>query len=131
MQADNWMKKRREALGITQDGFAERLAQGGIHVTKAAISKWEMGKTPLPLQTPENRSAIAAALELTIPELLACAGYEIGMEWSVQARVVASLFDKLTKADQDTVYLLLTHLRRKDAAPLDLDDHHTLDHRAG
>ena len=128
MDSSKWIKKRRETLGITQEQFAERLAQGGIEVTKAAISKWEVGRTPLPLQTPENRQAFATALELSIKELLICAGYEIDTQWSTQARLIATLFDQLSAHNQKAVFLLVTHLKGdEDAANETVDDSVLLD----
>ena len=105
------MKKRREALGITQEQFVERLAKHGIDLTKAAISKWEIGKAPLPLNYPNYRRAIADVLEMTIPELLAAAGYELGDTWSPEAQHVATMFDMLPEDVQDTVIELLAHLK--------------------
>ena len=111
MPAANWMKRRREALDITQEQFVQRLAQHGILLTKAAVSKWEIGKTPLPLNYPNYRRAIADVLEMTIPELLAAAGYELGDTWSPEAQYVATLFDMLPEDVQNTVIELLAHLK--------------------
>jgi len=113
MTSTHWLKQRREALQITQEQLAERLSAGGMPLTKAAISKWEVSKAPLPLQTPENRRLIADALELTILELLILDGYEIQDDWSYQTRLVAMLFDSLPPDDQDTVLMMMQHLKDK------------------
>lgn len=111
MTPHNWMKQRRELLGITQDQLGERLAERGLHVTKGAISKWEIGRSPLPLTTPENRRALAEALEMSISELLIHAGYEIGVEWSHSARLLVSIFETLPPADRRTLLALATMLK--------------------
>jgi len=113
MTSSHWLKQRREALQITQEQLAERLSAGGMPLTKAAISKWEVSKAPLPLQTPENRRLIADALELTILELLVLDGYEIHNEWSHETRLIATLFDTLPPDDQDTVLIMMQHLKDK------------------
>jgi len=121
MSSAHWLKQRRESLKITQEQLAERLSAGGMPITKAAISKWEMGKTPLPLQTPENRKLIADALELSISELLVLAGYEIDNDMTPQARIIADMYDRLTDTDRETVLMMLFHLTSKtrsdDTAP--------------
>ena len=110
----HWLKQRRETLGITQQQLAQRLSAGGMPITKAAISKWELGRTPLPLQTPDNRHLIASVLELSISELLVLAGYEIEDEWSQNARLVATLFDSLLHQDRETILLLVHHLKAQN-----------------
>ena len=113
MTSAHWLRQRRESLKITQEQLAERLSAGGMPITKAAISKWEMGKTPLPLQTPENRKLIAAALELRISELLVMAGYEIDKDLSPQARLIADMYDRLLEPDRETVLMMMYHLTSK------------------
>ncbi len=112
----HWLKQRREILKITQDQLAERLCAGGMNITKAAISKWELGKASLPLQTTSNRHLLAHALELTIPELLALDGYEIAPNpnWSHETRLIAALVETLSPEDRETILVMVNHLKSKN-----------------
>jgi transcriptional regulator with XRE-family HTH domain len=103
LTAQLWMKQRREQLGMSQSEFATLLSRQGLTIKKSAVSKWETGHTPLPLQTPENRRIIAGALQISIQELLILAGYEIETLFSHEARMVAIVFDQLLEAEKEAV----------------------------
>jgi transcriptional regulator with XRE-family HTH domain len=97
------MKERRARLGLSQAGLARRLSDLGLAVKKSAVSKWETGQTPLPLQTARNRRAFAHALHLSIFELLVLAGYEIDPGLSPAARMVAVTYERLSPPQQEAV----------------------------
>ncbi|MBC7870582.1 MAG: helix-turn-helix transcriptional regulator [Chitinophagaceae bacterium] len=121
MRSEHWLKQRRDILGITQDQLAERLTSGGMQITKAAISKWEKGKTPLPLQTAHNRHLIATALELAISELLVLDGYEIDIDFSRETRLIATLCETLSSQDREFILIMVNHLKtRNDPAKASL-----------
>lgn len=56
------IKKLRKEKNITQDQLAEQL-----HVTRQAVSNWEIGKTQPDIET---LSAMAAYFEVTVEELI-------------------------------------------------------------
>ena len=60
----NFIANRRRDLGMTQQALADQL-----HVTDKAVSKWERGLCYPDLTVLEN---LAAALDLTVAELMAC-----------------------------------------------------------
>ena len=113
MTAQLWMKQRREQLGISQSDFATLLSRQGLTIKKSAVSKWETGHTPLPLQTPENRRIIAGALQISIQELLILAGYEIETIYSHEARMVAIVFDQLLEAEKEAVIGMMDYFVEK------------------
>jgi transcriptional regulator with XRE-family HTH domain len=113
LTAQLWMKQRREQLGMSQSEFATLLSQQGLTIKKSAVSKWETGHTPLPLQAPENRRIIADALQISIQELLILAGYEIETLFSPEARMVAVVFDQLLAAEKEAVIGMMEYFVEK------------------
>ena len=66
------MRALRQAKGITQETFAERL-----HVTRQAVSNWETGRTEPDLDTLQ---AVAAALETEFTEIVYGPGHIMNAE---------------------------------------------------
>jgi len=67
-----YIRKRRRAGDMTQKAFSERLRAMGIERSPFAISNWETGRQPVPL---DLIPAIAAALEEeSLPKLYDLAG---------------------------------------------------------
>lgn len=60
----NFIAESRKEIGMTQQGLADRL-----HVTNAAVSKWERGLSYPDLSMLEP---LASALNMTVSELMAC-----------------------------------------------------------
>jgi len=58
----DFLRERRKALGLTQEQLAEKL-----HVSTAAVSKWERGKSLPDIAKIED---LAAALEVSVLEVL-------------------------------------------------------------
>lgn len=68
----NFISNERKALGLTQKDLASAL-----HVTDKAVSKWERGMSYPDVTLLEP---LAAALDLTVEELMACRRQEIAEE---------------------------------------------------
>lgn len=56
------LRAQREALSLTLDQVAERMSEGGCHVSAAAIGMWERGETAPKWH---NQMAVAKALNTT------------------------------------------------------------------
>jgi len=80
------IKKWRSEKGITQEQLAESL-----HVTRQAVSNWEVGKTQPDVET---LSALAGCFEITVEELI------YGKETQSQNSKV--IIEKTTKKGIDT-----------------------------
>jgi transcriptional regulator with XRE-family HTH domain len=67
------IRARRIKLGLTQEQLAERISDHGELVRQSEISRIESGKITLPRRPRLER--LAAALGLSLGELLACSGW--------------------------------------------------------
>ena len=79
------IKKLRQEKGITQEQLAERL-----HVTRQAVSNWEIGKTQPDIET---LTVLAEFFEVTVEELI--------YGKTTQAQGPAMIIEKVTKKGID------------------------------
>lgn len=107
----NWLKERREELGLSQDGLARELQLEGIEVTRGAIGHWEKGRYEPPLNNESFRRALGKVLNLKPAEILRRAGYEVNYgKHSDKAERAAHLIDKMKPEDQDKALRVLEAL---------------------
>jgi len=71
------LRERRLALGLTQEALAVRLRKLGMDINRSALSHWEHGRYPMPVNDPASRQILAEALEVSVKELLEIAGFEV------------------------------------------------------
>ena len=87
----NWLKRQRKALGLSQDDVAERITNAGLRVTRSTVSHWEVGRYNIPLNDAGAREAIAIALNMTVPRMLLEADISLDEHFSkvVQEKAVS------------------------------------------
>lgn len=113
----NWLRDFREYLDLSQEELVARLQIEGFDVSRAMLSHWETGRNPPPLEKPEFRLALSRALRVSIPEILAAAGYELSEEkHSKEARRAAYIVDQLPDEYQDLAIKLLESVLEKARA---------------
>ena len=111
---ENWIKARRERLGINQEELATRLQLNGFTYTRASISHWEVGRNQPPLEDPEFRQVLATALKLSVIEMLQMAGYEIADDDQTTDELrVVSIMKQLTPARRKLAVGILEQLLRE------------------
>jgi transcriptional regulator with XRE-family HTH domain len=111
---DNWLKRRRIELHLSQADLARRLELHGYSVTSGAISHWENDRYPIPLNDLAARQSLAAALEFTPSELLDFAGYHIPNDIikSEAAYRAAAIVERMPVEGQKIAIELLRTLER-------------------
>src|SRR4051794_11366420 len=67
------IRARRITLGMSQETLAFRVSELGSEITQADVSRIELGKVDLPRR--RRLEHIAAALELSLGELLEASGW--------------------------------------------------------
>jgi transcriptional regulator with XRE-family HTH domain len=92
---ENWLKKRRADLAISQEELTSKLQVMGFDVSRTTVSGWETGRFYPPIDNPAFRAALATILHLTISEMLVLAGYEIDVEHTPEGSRAASIVDRL------------------------------------
>lgn len=110
---DDWFRRFREKVGLSQDEVTARLQLSGFDCSRATISHWETGRVSIPLGDRDLRWALANVFRVSVPDLLKAAGYEIelgGTEWSRRA---AWVVDQLPEADRDFALEMLERLLEK------------------
>lgn len=106
-----WLVERRKQAGLSQEKLAEVLG-----VARSSVSHWEIGKFNPPLDDPKFRRDLANALQMTIPELLTLAGYEIERMYSRQAMRAADLVEQLPTDQRDLALNILEQLIKANFA---------------
>ena len=90
------IREHREKLGINQGELVERLQATGLNVTRAALSHWETGRNPSPLDNLRDALILAQVLKIDLSEL---AGFIIdegvSKEYSDAARNAALIVEHL------------------------------------
>lgn len=105
----NWLKKYRLDLKISQEELAARLQVMGLSVSRSAISAWETNQYHPPLEDPDSRRILAQVLHVSVPDMLAAAGYEVTEDIQTEAaRVAAQIVEHLPPEGQKQA---LDHLR--------------------
>ena len=113
---DNWIKERREALGLSQDALAVQLQAAGLDVTRATISHWETGRYGSPLDSARSIVVLARILKIPVGDLLKVAGYEVTIsDYSDLARRAASIVEQLSPEVQLVAVEQLQVLQRHPA----------------
>lgn len=111
---DNWIKRRRTELDLNQDDLAARLEIAGFSATRGSISHWENERYQPPLDDPNFRQAMAKALKLNVPEMLAMAGYEVRINpQSDAAKRGAAIIDRLPEDARNLALDYLLMLERR------------------
>ena len=107
----NWLRKRREALGINREQLAALLQLEGISTTRVSISNWENSRHNPPLDDQEFRRAMAKILKVSRADLLTMAGYEVSRTGHTKAAErAADIVDQLSEETQENVLKMLEAL---------------------
>lgn len=108
----SWIAKRRRALGLSQDGLADRLRNYGFDFTRATISHWEKGRYRPPYKDPEFIRALADSLEMDTKNILFHIGL-VGTDDNDDASRVVEIFESLTPERQKTALVILEQLLKE------------------
>jgi hypothetical protein len=76
-QHSNWIRTRLAQLDIKQKDLIARLESRGHGYSQSTISGWMSGEYQPPLNDPEFAEVLAAALRMTVKDMLVLAGYQI------------------------------------------------------
>lgn len=106
----NWLKERREALGLSQDELTARLQIEGVTVTRGSLSNWETGRHKPPLDEESFRTALSRALKMSVKEILKRSGYDVAVKHSDAAERAAYLVDQMDEETQDKAVRILEQL---------------------
>lgn len=106
----NWLKERREALGLSQDELTARLQIEGIEVTRGSLSNWETGRHNPPLGDENFRTALSRALRMSVKEILKRSGYDVTINHSDAGERAAHIVDQLDEQMQQKAVKMLEAL---------------------
>lgn len=81
MEFKDALRNRRIRLGLTPQQLANLITRYGSPTTGADIELWERGRNIPPLEMPEFRQALAAALQTSVEKI------EKGMRLSLKAAI--------------------------------------------
>lgn len=96
MEFREFLRTRREQLGISQAELAERLSERGEEASSARVGHWETGRNKPPLEDLKFRQAIASALEIDVNKMMIQLGFVIlDVDRSTEARQAADIIDAL------------------------------------
>jgi transcriptional regulator with XRE-family HTH domain len=109
----NFIRERREKLGINQGELADRLREAGLEVTRAAVSHWETGRHPSPFDNVRDILILAQVLGIELSEILRSAKSELAeSELSKAAQTAARIVDGLAPAAQQIALEQLRALQK-------------------
>ena len=115
--SENWIAKRRDEIGLSQEELARRLQSSGFNISRATLSNWENEKVTTPLHDPDFRTAFADALEVSRRKLLELAGYEVtGTRYSELTERAADLIDDLPPSQQAFVLNFINWYTQQEQA---------------
>jgi transcriptional regulator with XRE-family HTH domain len=107
----NWLRRFRDQVGLSQEEVKDQMDARGFEVSRSSISHWESNAAKPPLGDPVFRKALADVMRVSVPDLLAAAGYEVtDLEWSVEARRAAWIVDQLSEKGRALALELLNTL---------------------
>lgn len=106
----NWLKERREALGLSQEELTARLQIEGVNVTRGSLSNWETERHKPPLDDPQFRIALSNALKMSVKEIMKRSGYDITLKHSEAAERGAFLIDQMDAQTQGKAVKILEAL---------------------
>lgn len=113
MVSSEWLRIRRQELKLSQDDLVTRLQADGLDVSRAALSAWEIGRAPSPLDDVRKIKILANALEVDVSVLLEIADIEIeSAHQSESARRGAMIIDRMSPANQKAAVEVLRALER-------------------
>lgn len=106
----NWLKERRDELGLTQEEMTARMQVEGVPMLRSSLSNWETGKFNPPIKDAKSRAALARALKLSVKEVMRRSGYDVTLTHSEAAERAAYIIDQLDTDTQDKVVKMLEAL---------------------
>lgn len=106
----NWLKERREALGLNQEELTARLQIEGLDVSRSSLSNWETGRHKPPLEDEQFRNGLARALKMSVKEILKRSGYDVTFKHSEAAERGAFLIDQMDEQTKDKAVKILEAL---------------------
>lgn len=112
----NWLRERREQLGLNQEELAAQLQIEGVErVTRVSISNWETGRHKPPLNNPYFRMALAKVLKMSVKEILKLSGFEIQNAHTDEAERAAYIVDQLSDKDRSLVLKILEQFLEQES----------------
>ncbi len=107
------IREYREKLGINQGELAERLQVAGLTVTRAAVSHWETGRYPSPLDNARDILILAEVLRINLQEILGVLVEDsTARNYSDVTRTAARLMEELPPDAQQTALEQLRSLTK-------------------
>jgi len=107
------IREYREKMGINQGELAERLQAAGLTVTRAAVSHWETGRYPSPLDTAHDILILAEVLRINLQEILGVLVEDsTARKYSDVTRTAARLIEELPADAQQTALEQLRSLTK-------------------
>ena len=114
MEFRDFLKHRRDELGISQAELADRLSERGEEASAARVGHWETGRNKPPLDDPKFRLVIASTLEIDVNEMMMVLGYVVTDEnRSQEARRAADIVDRLPDDARELALDYLDVLERR------------------
>lgn len=111
MSIGEFIKMRRQEIGISLSELSARLALRGHSITRAAIQHWESGRNQPPIEDYEFRLALAISLEIDVNELMIRGGFYMrDQQRTPQARRAADIIDALPEDKRDIAVRVLEAL---------------------
>jgi transcriptional regulator with XRE-family HTH domain len=96
MEAGQFIKRRRQELGLTQQTLSDRLAAYGFASSHSRVGHWETGRNEPPIDDRAFRVALASALEMSLNQMLHELGYEVSDDQrSTEALIAAGIIERL------------------------------------
>lgn len=100
---NEYLRRRRLAIAVTQEEVARRLTTGGYPISKASITHWEAGRYNPPMDDPQFVLCLIEALEDEPLHFFAETGYFGENE-------IAKFLRRVRPEDRDFLRSLLTLL---------------------
>ncbi len=96
MDIKDFIRIRRDTLGLSLAALAERLTNAGYKAEKQTVSHWEHGRNQPPMESVHFRRALAWALETDVNSMLENIGYVSSQNnLTPEARRAAEIIDHL------------------------------------
>jgi len=96
MKFPEFLKNKRQALGLSQLQLANKLSDLGQETSPARVGHWETGRNKPPIEELPFRRALALVLEMDINDMMNELGYVVSDDdRSTQARRAAEIVDYL------------------------------------
>ena len=107
---ENWLKRRRKALDMTQEQLTAKLNLHGFNYTTGAISHWEQERFPVPIEKKEFLIALANILRMSEAEIVNEVHGIRQSKHSPAGERAAQMVDKMPENRQDAALRLLETL---------------------